>query len=74
MSFFDDAQAFMREKGNHEIVSDDQRERLVAYLRNEFENATRMEIDRALDRLAEREKIPDDFDEVLKKVRIWLED
>ena len=74
MSFFDDAAAFMREKGKSEIASDDRRERLIAYLRNEFENATRMEVERALDRLAERENIPDNFDEVLKKVRIWLED
>jgi hypothetical protein len=74
MSFWDDAQAFMREKEKVENVPNDNRECLIVYLRNEFENATRIEVERALDRLAEREKIPDDFEEVLKKVRIWLED
>ena len=74
MSFFDDAQAFMQKKSQQETMVDDTREHLIKRLRDEFENATRMEVERALDKLAEREKIPDNYDEVLKKVRIWLED
>lgn len=74
MSFFDDAQAFMQKKSQQETMVDDTREHLIKRLRDEFENATRTEVERALDKLAEREKIPDNYDEVLKKVRIWLED
>ena len=73
MSFFDDAEAFMKNKKSVSAV-DEQRESLIKKLRAEFENATRMEIERALDKLAEREEIPTDFESVLKKVRIWLED
>lgn len=74
MSFLDDAQAFMQKKSQRETVVDDTRESLIKRLRDEFENATRMEVERALDKLTEREGIPDNFDEVIKKVRIWLED
>lgn len=74
MSFFDDAQAFMQKKSQQETVVDDTRERLIKRLRDEFENATRMEVERALDKLAEREELSDNVDEVVKKVRIWLED
>ena len=74
MSFFDDAKAFMQKKSQEETGGDVKREELIKRLRDEFENATRMEIERALDKLSEREEIPNDFDEVLKKVRIWLED
>ncbi|MBR6412752.1 MAG: hypothetical protein IKS41_06315 [Alphaproteobacteria bacterium] len=73
MSLFDDAAAFMK---NRPVVpkEDEKRENLVKRLRQEFENATRLEVEKALDRLAEREEIPEDFDTVVKKVRIWLED
>lgn len=74
MSFFDDAQAFIQKKTHQESLVDEARERLIKQLRDEFENATRIEVERALDKLAEREKIPDNFDDVKKKVRIWLED
>jgi len=73
MSLFDDAAAFMK---NRPITpkEDEKRETLIKRLRQEFENATRAEVEKALDRLAEREEIPEDFDILLKKVRIWLED
>lgn len=74
MSFLEDAQAFMQKKLQQETVVDDTRERLIKRLRDEFENATRMEVERALDKLAEREELSDNVDEVVKKVRIWLED
>ena len=73
MSLLDDAAAFMKNRPAAP-QSDEKRERLIARLRQEFENATRLEIEKALDRLAEREEIPEDFDTVIKKVRIWLED
>ena len=73
MSLFDDAAAFMK---NRPLApkEDARREELIQKLRHEFENATRQEIEKALDRLAERDGIPEDFDTVLKKIRIWLED
>ena len=73
MSFFDDAAAFMKNK-TPEPVNDLQRENLIKKLRSEFENATCMEVERALDKLAERDGIPSDFNELLKKIRVWLED
>ena len=73
MSLFDDAAAFMKNRQPVAAV-DEERETLIKKLRAEFENATRQEVERALDKLAEREGIPADFDAVLKKVRIWLED
>ena len=73
MSLFDDAAAFMKNRKS-EPQQNDEREVLINRLKHEFENATRSEIERALDRLAERENIPEDFNELLKKIRIWLED
>ena len=73
MSLFDDAAAFMKNRPG-EPKEDEKRENLIKRLRQEFENATRMEVEKALDRLSEREEIPEDFDTVVKKVRIWLED
>ena len=72
MSLFDDATAFMKNKPVE--TQDDKREELIKRLRADFENATRMEIERALDKLAEREEIPSDYGLLLKKIRIWLED
>ena len=73
MSLFDDAAAFMKDRRPVSAV-DEGRETLIKKLRAEFENATRLEVERALDKLAEKEGIPADFESVLKKVRIWLED
>lgn len=75
MSFFDDAQQFMaRRKQESSEPPDEWRETLIMRLQHDFENATRREIERALDRLSEQERIPDDYPTVVKKVRIWLED
>ncbi|MBQ7412830.1 MAG: hypothetical protein IJV07_00955 [Alphaproteobacteria bacterium] len=73
MSLFDEATAFMKDK---KTVSDrdENRETLIKKLRAEFENATRIEIERALDKLSERDGVPDDFNILLKKIRVWLED
>jgi len=72
MSLFDDAAAFMKNRTPKK--EDNLRENLIQKLRHEFENASRPEIERALDKLSEQGEIPTDFTEVLKKVRIWLED
>ena len=73
MSLFDDAAAFMKNRVP-DSLPDSHREDLIKRLRAEFENATRLEIEHALDKLAERDGIPDDFTTLLKKIRIWLED
>ena len=73
MSLFDDAAAFMKNRPAAPR-EDGKRENLIKRLRQEFENATRSEIEKALDRLSEREEIPEDFGLLLKKIRIWLED
>ena len=75
MNFFDDAEQFMKSRRTE--VSDGSvydREKIIKHLQKEFESATMREIERALTRLEEREKIPDNIDEIIKKVRIWLED
>lgn len=74
MSLFDDAAAFMKNRQPETKSDTDSREQLIKKLRAEFENATRLEVERALDKLAAQDGIPDDFDLLLKKVRIWLED
>ena len=73
MSLFDEAAAFMK---NRTPVKepDNERKILIQKLRHEFENASRPEIEKALDKLNERGEMSTDFAEVLKKVRIWLED
>lgn len=73
MSLFDDAAAFMKNR-QPETQPTDGREEIIKRLRAEFENATRLEIEHALDKLTERGGIPDSYDELLKKIRIWLED
>ena len=72
MSFFDDAQQFMARR--KQDSSDARREALIARLQHDFENATRREIERALNRLSEQGSVFDDYPTVIKKVRIWLED
>jgi glutamyl-tRNA reductase len=75
MNFFDDAEQFIRNKKDR--LSDESKydkEKIIKELRKEFENATLREIEKALSRLEERDKIPDNIDEIIKKVRIWLED
>lgn len=75
MSFFDDAQQFMaRRKQDSSDDPDERREALIARLQHDFENATRREIERALNRLSEQGSVFDDYPTVVKKVRIWLED
>ncbi len=75
MNFFDDAEQFIRNKKDR--LSDESKydkEKIIKELRKEFENATLREIEKALSRLEEQEKMLDNIDEIAKKVRIWLED
>lgn len=76
MSFFDDAQAFMASRSEKipKEKKDYPRDEYIEKLRAEFENATRVEIERALDRLSDKGDMPDNFSELLKKIRVYLED
>lgn len=74
MSFFDDAAAFMKERKTEATSDDDAREVLIRRLKSEYENATEREIRRALDLISEKEGTVVDFETVLKKIRVYLED
>ncbi len=74
MSFFDDAAAFMKERKPAATSDDDAREVLIRRLKSEYENATEREIRRALDLISEKEGVAVDFETVLKKIRVYLED
>lgn len=74
MSFFEDAAAFMKERKTEVMSDDDAREVLIRRLKSEYENATEREIRRALDLISEKEGTAVDFETVLKKIRVYLED
>ena len=73
MSLFEEAEAFMKKK-NISVKTETDREEIIQKLRHEFDNATRLEIEKALDRIADLDINIQNFDLILKKVRIWLED
>ena len=73
MSLFDDAAAFMKNRPQIEPVNTE-REDLVKRLQKDFDNATRLEIERGLDKLQERDGIPETYPEVVQKIRVWLDD
>ncbi len=74
MSFFDDAQAFMNKRQIDNNRDEVAREDLIRRLQAVYDNASRREIDRALDIISEKEDLPADFEILLKKIRIYLED
>jgi hypothetical protein len=74
MNFFDDAEQFMKSKKKELSNKLEYDEEIVKRLQKEFENATLREIEWALSRLKEREDVPNNMNEIIKKVRIWLED
>lgn len=84
MGFFDDAQNFIksRQKQSEAPKSDailaldtpDQEERLFDILRKLYENATRLEIERAVRTVQEQMQKPYDKDIFMKKIRVKLED
>ena len=73
MSLFDDAAKFMANR-TPSAEADEDREDLIKRLRSDFENATRQEIERGLDKLVERGGIPQNYEELLDKIRVWVED
>ena len=81
MSFLDDAQNFIKQKQEKEtVVADDflmtekSREQFAHELRTLYENATWMEIYRAIDWVMEACEKPYEKKCVLEKIRIKLED
>lgn len=84
MGFFDDAQNFIKSKQNDAtplnadniLVLDtpEQEERLFDTLRKLYENATRLEIERAVYTVKEQMQPPYDKAAFMKKIRIKLED
>lgn len=84
MGFFDDAQNFIksRQKQPGAPASDtilaldtpEQEERLFDVLRKLYENATRLEIERAVRTVQEQMQKPYDKDIFMKKIRVKLED
>lgn len=73
MSLFDEAAKFMANRIPSE-KEDKNREDLIKRLRRDFENATRLEIERGLDKLVERGGIPQNYEELVDKIRVWVED
>lgn len=64
----------MKERKTEVTSDDDAREVLIRRLKSEYENATEREIRRALDLISEKEGTAVDFETVLKKIRVYLED
>lgn len=82
MNLWADADAFMQKRqGKKEDApalfspeNPDERERFVATVRQLYENATRGEIERALNQVLESMDKPYAREAVLKKMRVKLED
>ncbi len=83
MDLLSDAAAFLRGKQGQEtpapaadfaLDTPERRDRFVAELRRLYENATRMEIERALDQVLEKMDGPYARADVLAKIRVKLED
>lgn len=82
MSLFDDAACFIKnrtpvtEEPSETLNLDDSqtREKLISFLRAEYENATLIEIERALEKTIEEIEPPYNKAFFLKKIRPKLED
>ena len=81
MSFFEDAQAFMKQKNAEEsavtddfLITEKSKEQFAQELRTLYENATWPEIYRAIDWVMDVCEKPYDQKVVLEKIRIKLED
>ncbi len=81
MGFFEDAQAFMQSKQHTDEQPKDwnpqdekTREALFKECRELYDNATKQEIERAIDRVLEALEPPYDKAIFMKKLRIYLED
>lgn len=82
MSLFNDANAFMKNRTLNVLEKTEfldpahpaTREKLIAFLRAEYENATLIEIERAIDQTTELLEPPFTKAVFLKKIRSKLED
>lgn len=84
MGFFDDAQKFMESKQRQTKIpafdnilaldTPEQEERLFEILRKLYENATRLEIERAVRSVQNQMEKPYDKEMFMKKIRVKLED
>ena len=82
MSFLDDANAFMKAKKQDEkpetsngfLMDEKSVEQFANELRSLYENATWQEIYKAIDWIKETQDFPYEKNDVLKKIRIKLED
>ncbi len=84
MGFFDDAQKFTESKQQQTKIpasdniltldTPEQEERLFEILRKLYENATRLEIERAVRSVADQMEKPYDKEMFMKKIRVKLED
>ena len=80
MNLFEEAAAFMAQKQKPEnnendfLITPASREAFVRELKMMYDNATNMEIEKALDWVMEQMSAPYDKQQVLKKIRVKLED
>ena len=80
MNLFEEAAACMAQKQKAEPVASDflttpaSREAFIRELKMMYDNATNMEIEKALDWVMEQMPAPYDKQQVLKKIRVKLED
>ena len=80
MNLFEEAAAFMAQKqkaepkGNDFLTTPASRESFVRELKMMYDNATNMEIEKALDWVMEQLPAPYDKKQVLQKIRVKLED
>ena len=80
MNLFEEAAAFMAQKQKTEnkesgfLTTSASREAFVRELKMIYDNATNMEIEKALDWAMEQLPAPYDKQQVLKKIRVKLED
>lgn len=80
MNLFEEAAAFMAQKQktapstNDFLTTEASREAFVRELKMMYDNATNMEIEKALDWVTEQMSAPYDKQQVLKKIHVKLED
>lgn len=82
MSLFDDAACFLKNRTpttvkpseTFNLNDPETREKMVVFLRAEYENATLVEIERAIDKTMAETEAPSDKTFFLKKIRPKLED
>ena len=80
MNLFEEAAAFMAHKKQEQpkentfLTTPESRENFIRELKMMYDNATNMEIEKALDWVMEQLPTPYDKKQVLQKIRVKLED